>query len=121
MSIMQTRARIVLCGVGLGLAALPGPGHAQSASGQAQRPLDPVITTQLNLATCREQNHQLASAWGAFVEAARMARAAGNDKLLKVATGHARKLEPRLSRVTIAVTADHQLAGLVVMRDKETV
>ena len=141
---MSMRARIVLCSVGL--AALPGRGHAQSASVQAQsvfdegrrllkagktaeacaafeasQKLDPVITTQLNIATCREQNRQLASAWGAFVEAQRMARAAGNDKLLKVATGHARKLEPRLSRLTISVPADRQVAGLVVTRGKDAV
>src|SRR4051794_25035624 len=144
MPVMSMRARIVLCSVGL--AALPGRGHAQSTSVQAQslfdegrrllkagktaeacaafeasQKLDPVITTELNIATCREQNHQLASAWGAFVEAQRMVRAAGNDKLLKVAAGHARKLEPRLSRLTIAVPADRQIAGLVVIRGKDAV
>jgi hypothetical protein len=146
---MHARAMVVVglgLGLGLGLAAAPARVVAQPATVQAQslfdegrtlmkagkiaqacaafeasEKLDPVVTTQLNLADCREQNHQLASAWGAFVEAQRMARAAGNDKLLKVATSHARKLEPRLSRLTIAVPADHQVAGLTVLRGDEPI
>src|SRR5262245_58083088 len=110
---MHTRALVIGFGLGLGLAAAPVRGVAQPATVQAQslfdegrklmkagkiaqacaafeasEKLDPVVTTLLNLADCREQNHQLATAWGAFVEAQRMARAAGNDKLLKVATSH---------------------------------
>jgi len=88
---------------------------------EASQKLDPAVTTLLNLADCREQNHQLATAWGLFVDANRMARDAGNDKLAKVATSHARKLEPRLSRLTIAVPADRSFAGLEVLRGKDPV
>lgn len=88
---------------------------------EASEKLDPVVTTQLNLASCREQNNQLASAWAAFVEAERMAHAAGNGKLEKVANGHARKLQPRLSRLTIAVPPDRRIAGLEVLRGSDPV
>lgn len=88
---------------------------------EASERLDPAVTTQLNLASCREQNNQLASAWAAFVEAERMAHAAGNGKLEKVANGHARKLQPRLSRLTIAVPPDRRIPGLEVLRGNDPV
>jgi hypothetical protein len=83
--------------------------------------LDPRVTTLLNLADCREQNHQLATAWGTFVDANRMARTGNDDKLARVATTHARKLESRISKLTIAVPADHQLPGLEVQRGSDRV
>lgn len=88
---------------------------------ESSQKLDPAVTTLLNLAECREQNHQLATAWGAFVEANRMARASNNNKLARVSTSHARKLEPRLSKLTIAVPADRQISGLEVLRDKDPI
>jgi hypothetical protein len=91
------------------------------AAFDSSQKLDPAISTLLNLADCREQNHQLATAWGAFVEANRMARAANNAKLAKVASSHASKLEPRLSKLTITVPADHQVAGLEILRGGELV
>jgi len=128
------------------LAAMAPPAFAQPASVQAQslfdegrrlrqagkiaeacaafdasQKLDPVVTTLLNLAECREQNHQLATAWGAFVDANRMARASNNDKLGRVASSHAHKLEPRLSRLTISVPADRQVAGLQILRGNDLV
>ena len=86
--------------------------------------LDPAPTTQLNLADCREKNGQLASAWGVFVEVERQLRGttdARNTKLLDVAAKHAAQLEPRLSKLAINVSADHQLTGLEVLRDKDSV
>jgi hypothetical protein len=129
------------------VAAVPAPpAFAQSASVQAQalfdsgrklmaagklaeacvafensQKLDPAVTTLLNLADCREQNHQLATAWGAFVDANRMARTLNNQKLATVANNHARKLEPRLSKLSILVPADHQVAGLEIVRGTDTV
>src|SRR5205823_4260867 len=137
---------LVFCSLGLAIVAAPLRGVAQPATVQAQSlfdegrklmkagkfadacaafeasaKLDPAVTTQLNIAECREQNHPLATAWGAFIEAQRMARAGSNDKLQKVATSHARKLEPRLSRLTISVPADHQVGGLIVLRGKDAI
>jgi hypothetical protein len=86
--------------------------------------LDPAPTTQLNLADCREKNGQLATAWGVFVEVERQLRGttdARQKKLLEVATKHAAQLEPRLSKLAINVSADHQIAGLEVVRDKDLV
>jgi len=91
------------------------------AAFESSQKLDPAITTLLNLADCREQNHQLATAWGTFVDANRMARDKSNDKLAKVANNHAKKLEPRLSKLTISVPADHQVAGLEVLRGSDPV
>jgi hypothetical protein len=144
---MQARVswlvNVLVAGV---VAAVPSRGSAQSASVQAQslfdegrkqmkagklaeacaafeasQKLDPAITTLLNLAECREQRGQLATAWGTFVDANRMARGASDDKLAKVANTHAHKLEPRLSRLTISVPADHQVPGLAVLRGKDPV
>jgi hypothetical protein len=130
----------------LAIVAASSPAHAQSASTQAQslfdegrrlmkagktaeacaafdssQKLDPAVTTLLNLAGCREANHQLATAWGQFSDANRLARTAGNDKLAKVATNHAKKLEPRLSKLTIAVPADRVVPGLVITRGNDPV
>ncbi|HET7504706.1 MAG TPA: hypothetical protein VFK02_26975 [Kofleriaceae bacterium] len=83
--------------------------------------LEPVVTTQLNLADCRERNHQLATAWSAFLEADRMAQAIGDARLARVAQSHARKLEPRLSRLTISIPADRLVPGLEVLRGSDRV
>jgi hypothetical protein len=91
------------------------------AAFDSSQKLDPAITTLLNLADCREQNNQLATAWGTFTDANRMARTAKNDKLARVAASHAHKLEPRLSKLSIVVPADHQIAGLEVTRDGELI
>jgi hypothetical protein len=91
------------------------------AAFESSQKLDPAVTTLLNLADCREQNHQLATAWGTFVDANRMARSSNNTKLAGVANSHAHKLEPRLSKLTINVPADHQVPGLEVLRDNEPV
>lgn len=91
------------------------------AAFESSQKLDPAVTTLLNLATCRETNKQLATAWGLFADANRAARAANNDKLAKVAQSHAKKLEPRLSKLTITVAADRQVPGLVITRGGDAV
>lgn len=144
---MRARSLVTSLVIGLAVLATASPrAFAQSASVQAQslfddgrklikagkiaeactafessQKLDPAVTTLLNLAECREQNHQLATAWGAFVEANRMARASKNAKLARVASNHARKLEPRLSKLTITVAADRQVLGLEILRGDEQV
>src|SRR5512140_1416931 len=91
------------------------------ASFESSQKLDPAVTTLLNLADCREQNHQLATAWGTFTDANRMARAANNDKLARVASNHAQKLAPRLSKLTVNIPADRQVPGLEILRDNEPI
>lgn len=93
--------------------------EACSAFEESQK-LDPAVTTLLNLASCREQRGQLASAWGLFLEAERETRPATDaaaKKLHDVAQDHASKLEPRLSKLTIAVATP--VDGLEVTRDKD--
>lgn len=91
------------------------------ASFESSQKLDPAVTTLLNLADCREQNHQLATAWGTFTDANRMARAANNDKLARVASNHAQKLAPRLSKLTVNIPTDRQVPGLEILRDNEPI
>lgn len=127
---------IVLCGAGLA--------HAQPAGAQAEvlfrqgitlkdegkfgeacaafdasAKLEPAITTLLNRADCREQNGQLATAWGLFLDAERQTRAATDpptQQLHLVAIEHAAKLEPRLSRLTVKVPDDSQIPQLEILR-----
>jgi len=87
------------------------------AAFEASQKLEPKVTTLLNLADCREQNHQLASAWGTFTEAKSAANLAKNANLARVAANHASKLAPRLSKLTIAVPDDHLVPNLEVSRD----
>jgi hypothetical protein len=86
----------------------------------ASQRAEPAVTTQLNQASCRAKNGQLATAWGLFVDAARQTRGAADrerKKLHKVATEHAAKLEPRLSTLTITVPDASRVGGLEVLRD----
>jgi hypothetical protein len=90
----------------------------------ASQKLDPSIATMLNQADCREQNGQLATAWGLFLDAERQTRSSSDRSaanLGKVATQRAAKLEARLSKLTIVVAADAKLAGLQVMRNTDAV
>src|SRR5262245_62114718 len=70
---------------------------------QSQK-LEPATTTLLNLASCREKNGELATAWGLFLDAERATRSATDAptrRLHGVAKDRAAKLEPRVSRLTI--------------------
>jgi hypothetical protein len=133
----------------LALAAAPTGARAQSSTAQAEtlfrqgkdllahgkiaeacaafdasQKLDPTIATLLNQASCREKNGQLATAWGLFLDAERQSRSAGDDagrQLHQVATDHAAKLEPRLSTLTITVSAENRVRGLEILRNNEPV
>ena len=86
--------------------------------------LEPAVTTLLNIADCREKLGQLATALARFSSAEKLARAAGDDKtkaLAKVASSHIEKLEPRISKLEIAVSQAHRIAGLAVTRNGEPV
>lgn len=79
--------------------------------------LDAGIGTMLYLAECYEKNGQTASAWAQFREAA-SAAAQKNDPRERVARDRASRLEPKLSKMTIAVSAA-ETSGLEVRRDGE--
>ncbi len=85
---------------------------------EASERLDPGVGTELNLADCREQNAQLATAWAMYRKAAANAKRGGNDaKREAEARRRAAALEPRLSYLTIIVTEDVRLDGLTITRD----
>jgi hypothetical protein len=78
--------------------------------------LDPGIGTMLHLASCYEKQGKTASAWGQFREAEQIARKEG-DKRVDVAKKYADALEPKLSKMTIYVTASADMPGLEIKRD----
>ena len=69
--------------------------------------------TLIRLGDCREKNGQLASAWSAYADAESRAK---DPTKQKVAAAKVRRLEPRLSRLTISVATP--VAALVIHRDR---
>ena len=89
---------------------------------EASNRLEPTVGTELNLADCREQNGQLASAWAMFVKAAAAAKHSDTDgKREAEARRRAAALEPKLVYLTIAVPDDSRVDGLAITRNDQTV
>lgn len=88
---------------------------ACSKFAESQR-LDPGIGTMLWLGECYAKNGQIASAWATFHEAEALA-AKQKDPRVSVAREEARKLEPRISKLTIDASAVSGLGGLEIKRD----
>ena len=78
--------------------------------------LDPGVGTLFNLADCYEHLGRIASAWGAFAEAADLARRAGQAEREQVARARASALEPKLSRIHMHL-APPQPPGLELRLD----
>jgi hypothetical protein len=75
-------------------------------------------STLMQLASCREKNGQLASAWAAYLATARAARGDGRyGDMGERAAARAAALEPRLSYLTINVPDGVRVEGLLVLRD----
>ena len=83
----------------------------------ASQKLDPALGTLMNLADCLERSGKTASAWAEFLNAATLARRAGQSDRVTVAESRAAALEPKLCRLKIAVPAAARVAGLEVRRD----
>jgi hypothetical protein len=83
--------------------------------------LDRSAGALLNLADCREKNHQLATSWATFLEAASAARSAGDGKREGEARTRASALEPHLSYLTISVPDASKVEGLVIKRSDQIV
>lgn len=79
--------------------------------------LDASLGTLLNLAVCYESAGQLASAWSHFRDAVFLARREGRSDREKFADEHVRKLEPRLSHLTIVVPSAVDSPGLTIRLD----
>jgi hypothetical protein len=83
--------------------------------------LSPVTATLLNHADCREKNQQLFTAWGLFNDVERATRGAtdaASKAMNTTAAGRAKKLEPRLSKLTVNVAAT---PGLSITRNGEAI
>lgn len=85
---------------------------------ESQR-LDPQMGTLLNLAICHESIGKIASAWGEFRAVEQQARAVSREDRVRLAQDRATKLEPRLPRIKIVVSADANVHGLVIKVDGE--
>jgi hypothetical protein len=97
--------------------------QACAAFAESQK-LEPATTTLLNLAGCREKAMQFASAWGLFLEAERQTRHAtdaNTKKLHAVALDRTRKLESRVSKLTINVPSKSSVSGLEITRGSDPV
>lgn len=89
---------------------------------EASQKKDPLTSTLVNLADCREKNGQIATAWGLFLEAERQTRGDKSQKALgKTARERAGKLEGRVSYLIINVPDDSRVDGLVITRNGEPV
>jgi hypothetical protein len=92
------------------------------AAFEASQNKDPLPTTLVNLADCREKNGQIATAWGLFLEAERQTRGDKKQKALsKTVKERAGKLEARVSYLIINVPDESRVDGLVITRNGEPV
>jgi hypothetical protein len=76
-----------------------------------------TVAATLNLADCREQNQQLATAWATFLRAATLAQNAGLRPAAVEARKRAGLLQPRISYLTIAIADASRVEGLTISRD----
>src|SRR5262245_45768909 len=65
----------------------------------------PRAGTLLNLATCHEKQGKTASAWAEYNEVAALAKRDKRKDREEYASSRAKELEPKLARVTFAVSA----------------
>ena len=85
----------------------------------ASEKLTPTLNTLLNAAACHDQNGELATAWGMFVEAERETLGAADEesqKMNALAAELAKRIEPRLSKLTIEVPDASRIGGLEIRR-----
>jgi hypothetical protein len=85
----------------------------------AQR-LAPTLGRKLNLADCYRRAGKTASAWVEFKEASAQAKRDGDDRE-GFARDRAAEMEKTLSRLTIKLSPNAGMSGLVVKRDGEVV
>ncbi len=83
---------------------------------ESQR-LDPGTGTALNLADCYERQGRTATAWVTWLEAATLAKQAGQSDREEFARGKAKALEGKLARLEIQLAPGAQVNGLRVTRN----
>jgi hypothetical protein len=91
---------------------------------RASQDLEPRASTLMNLADCHQAKKKLVTAWGMFIDAARLADNS-DDKIERAlgdpARAKAKALEDRLSTLEIVVPGAARLPGLVISRDGEVI
>src|SRR5262245_22445105 len=75
---------------------------------ESQR-LAPTLGTQLNLARCHEENGQIATAWGEYIEIARVGRNSNDTQRATIAKERATELEKKLSKVAFKTDSKDKL------------
>lgn len=78
--------------------------------------LDGIV---LNLATCYQRQGKWASAWGRFKDSLARAEKAGNEARIAAARAGIADTEPRISRVTLKVSA--AVPGIEIRRDDKVI
>lgn len=86
---------------------------AACAAFEASNRIESRAGTLIRLGECREQNHQLASAWSAYEDA--LTRVKDPEKRA-YATARAEALAPRISHLIVSVAADSRIQGLTITR-----
>ncbi len=83
---------------------------------ESQR-LDPALGTLLNLADCYEKAGKVATAWGAFLELAAKADAAGQKQRARIGRERAAALVPRLSKIVVNAPRAADASRVQITRD----
>lgn len=83
---------------------------------ESQR-LDPAPGTLLNLGDCYERSGLFASAWGAYEEAAAVARRAGARERAETGTALAREIEAKVPYIVLVVSPSSDFPELVIKRN----
>lgn len=84
--------------------------------------IDPAIGTLLYLAECYAKIGRTASAWATFRQGASEAQAAGEAERARLGNDEADKLQPKLSKLSIAVAPSNKsLTDFSILRGKEKV
>jgi hypothetical protein len=81
--------------------------------GESHR-LDPGGGTVLNLALCHAKQGKTASAWAEFSEGYEIAKRDRNVKRMQFAQLEIKKLEPKLSKLTVVVPEESRVEGLML-------
>jgi hypothetical protein len=81
---------------------------------EASNRIEPRAGTLIRLGECREKNQQLASAWSAYRDALNRVK---DPVKREIATKKAAALEPRLSYLTVSVTDEIRIDGMVLTRN----
>lgn len=99
--------------------ALYNKGDYESACPKFEASLKnfPGIGTRGKLAECYEKLGRYASAYAAYREVAQLATRSGEPAREQIASERAKALEPKLSYVTVSLSAANDVPGLVIKRD----